>query len=80
METQLDVKTFRRTVVIGTSGSGKSTVSARLAKSLGSDHVELDSIFWGPGWRPSLEDLELDAGTVKWNFEQFVRLRMKYGV
>jgi len=43
---------FRRTLVIGTSGSGKSTVAGRLAGILDVDHVELDSIFWTPGWTP----------------------------
>lgn len=40
----------RRIVVIGTTGSGKTTVASGLAGLLASPHVELDSLFWGPNW------------------------------
>ena len=36
--------------VIGTSGSGKSTVGAELARRLGVPHVELDALSWEPNW------------------------------
>ncbi|HCU2021331.1 TPA: AAA family ATPase [Pseudomonas aeruginosa] len=39
-----------RVVVVGTSGAGKSTFSAALAARLGCTHVELDRLYWGPGW------------------------------
>ncbi|MEM9627058.1 MAG: hypothetical protein AAGA21_12555 [Pseudomonadota bacterium] len=39
-----------RTVVIGTSCSGKSTFARELATRLGSPHTELDSLSWLPGW------------------------------
>ncbi len=39
-----------RYVVIGTSGSGKSTLADKLAWRTGSRHVELDALFWLPGW------------------------------
>jgi adenylate kinase family enzyme len=41
-----------RVSVVGNSGSGKSTVARRLAAGLGVDHLELDSIFHQPRWRP----------------------------
>jgi adenylate kinase family enzyme len=41
----------RRVVVIGTSGAGKTVLSRRLAASLDVPHVELDALFWLPGWR-----------------------------
>jgi len=40
----------QRIVVIGTTGSGKSVLSARLAHALGAAFVELDALHWGPGW------------------------------
>jgi adenylate kinase family enzyme len=40
----------RRIIVAGTSGSGKTTVAARIAAILGIPHVEIDALFHGPGW------------------------------
>jgi adenylate kinase family enzyme len=53
----LDRESFKRTVVVGTSGSGKSTFARRLANILDIDHLELDSIFWNPGWRPVSDEV-----------------------
>ncbi|MBC8476804.1 MAG: toxin [Dehalococcoidia bacterium] len=40
----------RRIVVYGPTGSGKTTVAARIAVCLGVHHIELDAIAWLPGW------------------------------
>ena len=40
----------RRIVVVGSSGSGKSTFAKALADGTGLPHVELDSFFHGPDW------------------------------
>lgn len=41
-----------RYVVVGTSGTGKTTFARQLAASLGAIHVELDGLHWGPDWTP----------------------------
>jgi adenylate kinase family enzyme len=46
----------QRVSVVGTSGSGKSTLGAALAKRLGTDFLELDSVFHQPGWVPLPEE------------------------
>jgi adenylate kinase family enzyme len=38
--------------VVGTSGSGKSTVARELAAILGVPHLELDAVNHQPGWTP----------------------------
>jgi adenylate kinase family enzyme len=39
-------------VVVGTSCSGKTTFARRLANKLGTQGIELDSLYWGSGWTP----------------------------
>ena len=40
-----------RVSVIGTSGSGKTTFAATLARRLEARHIDLDAINWQAGWR-----------------------------
>lgn len=39
--------------VVGTSSSGKTTVSKKLSDILSISHIEMDALFWGPNWEPS---------------------------
>jgi len=48
---------MRRVVVVGTSGTGKTTVASRIAAAIGASHVELDSLHWEPGWKEASVDL-----------------------
>ena len=41
---------LRRVVVIGTTGSGKTTLARDLARALGTVHVEFDPYRHGPNW------------------------------
>jgi len=47
----------RRIAVIGTTGSGKTTTAAEIARRLRIPHVELDALNWGPNWTPASEDV-----------------------
>ncbi|MDQ3929616.1 MAG: adenylate kinase [Chloroflexota bacterium] len=39
-----------RIAVIGASGSGKTTMARNIAARTGSEYIELDALYWGPGW------------------------------
>ena len=41
-----------RIVVIGNSAAGKSTLARELSAVLGLPRIELDELFWAPGWQP----------------------------
>jgi adenylate kinase family enzyme len=43
---------FKRTVVIGTSCSGKTRFAGKLAQLLRVQHIELDALNWLPNWTP----------------------------
>ncbi len=40
-----------RYLVIGTSGTGKSTFAVKLAAAAQCPYIELDAHYWGPGWQ-----------------------------
>lgn len=42
--------------VIGVSGSGKSTFAKRLSALTGIRHLEMDALFWKPGWTDSTDE------------------------
>jgi hypothetical protein len=44
---------MKRIVVIGNTGTGKSTLSRVLGTKLALPVYHLDTIFWQPGWRPT---------------------------
>ena len=58
-----------RYVVIGTSGSGKSTFSRSLAEAIRGQYIELDRLHWAPHWteRPDREFAEAVASNTEGN-------------
>lgn len=57
LETCLDGADLSRTVIIGTSCAGKSTLAKKLSQTLDAPHIELDALHWLPDWveRPDEE-------------------------
>lgn len=53
-------KSPQRILVLGSSGSGKSTFSVQLGKAAGLPVIHLDQLFWRPGWE-SVSNEEFDA-------------------
>ena len=48
-----------RILVIGTSCAGKSTLASALSLALAIPRIELDVLFWSPGWQPKPPELFL---------------------
>ena len=44
---------MRRVIVVGSQGSGKTSLSRSLGRKLGLPVVHLDVLYWRPGWNPS---------------------------
>jgi adenylate kinase family enzyme len=55
---------MQRILVMGSSGSGKSTFARRLSDAAGIPSVSLDALFWKPGWQAS-ELSEFDARVIE---------------
>lgn len=65
---------LNRVVVLGTTGSGKSTVAAALAARNGARHIELDGLNHGPNWtqlpvEQFISRVEELSSTPKWVFD-----------
>jgi adenylate kinase family enzyme len=50
----------QRISVVGTAGSGKTTVAREIARRLELPHVELDALFWEPDWTEAAPDVFRD--------------------
>jgi adenylate kinase family enzyme len=52
---------MKRVAVVGSSGSGKTTVASAIAAALSIPHLELDSVYHQPKWRELPSDVFRDA-------------------
>ncbi len=41
---------IKRIIILGTTGSGKTTLAKKLSQALNIPHIELDAIHWQPNW------------------------------
>lgn len=58
-EQEKSARAPRRIAVVGTTGSGKTTLARMLAQELRVPHIELDALYWGPDWTPVQGDVFL---------------------
>lgn len=65
----------RRIIVAGVSGTGKTTVAARIAALADAPHTEIDALYHGPNWTPRADFLDDvrnftadDAWTTEWQY------------
>lgn len=77
---------MQRVLVIGSGGSGKSTVSAKLGELLNLEVNHLDKIFWRPGWvRPEPDEwtktvtelIERDSWIIDGNYSGTLEQRLQ---
>lgn len=76
---------YRRIVVIGNGGAGKSTFSVKLGEALQIPVVHLDKLWWKPGWTNRSADefdsllsaeLQKDAWIMDGNFRRTFQQRL----
>ncbi len=48
---------MERINVVGTSGSGKSTVARAISEKLGYPYVEFDALYWGKNWSEPSDEI-----------------------
>ena len=47
---------MNKIIVVGTTGSGKSTLSESLSSKLNIPYIQLDQLFWKPNWQWSTDE------------------------
>ena len=77
---------MRRVLVIGSGGSGKSTVSAKLGELLNLEVNHLDKLYWRAGWvEPATDEwiktitnlIERDSWIIDGNYSGTLELRLQ---
>ncbi|WP_319995112.1 hypothetical protein [Trichococcus shcherbakoviae] len=79
-------KAMKRIVVIGCSGSGKSTFSRKLQQVTGNPLHHLDKLYWLPGWelrsdveqdRIQKERIKEDSWIIDGNYQRSLPIRLE---
>jgi adenylate kinase family enzyme len=77
---------MRRILIVGSGGSGKSTLSRQLSSILGIEVIHLDALYWKPGWvgsdelewRDKLRSvLDRDSGIMDGNYSKTLQERLE---
>ena len=69
---------YRRIVVVGATGCGKSMLAERLAQKFNLDFIELDALYWKPDWVDSTrEEFREKVGAIKREVEMRGRMKEK---
>jgi adenylate kinase family enzyme len=77
---------MRKVLVIGSGGSGKSTVAARLGELLNLTVIHLDKFYWRAGWvepepdewiRTVTELIDRDSWVIDGNYSGTLELRLR---
>lgn len=78
---------MKRVLVLGSSGSGKSTFARELGERLGIEAIHLDSYYWQPNWTSTppeewdkklLNLLEKESWIMDGNYPASLPVRMQY--
>lgn len=78
---------MEKILVIGSPGSGKSTMSVALSKIIGYPVVHLDKLFWRENWQHIsrdefdvllMQELEKDRWIIEGEYSRTLALRLKY--
>lgn len=62
----------QRIAIVGTTGSGKTTLARQIAQRGQIPHVELDALQWEPNWTPAEPQVFRDRVTVALSGERWV--------
>lgn len=78
---------FKRILIVGSGGAGKSTLSKTLGELWNLPVIHLDSLFWNPGWTPSpkpefIEQVKTEMAKPAWiidgNYDSTLAMRAEY--